>query len=88
MPELPFFFSIPNLSVLYCVFETNSLVSVELTLITNSAYPVFLTTLVSTTLLSLYKSTRTVFNFSISILSTLDFQLANSVAPFKSAFVA
>ena len=77
----------------------NKLVSVELTLINNSAYPVFLATSVSTTLLSLYKSTRTVYNFSISILSTLDFQLAksnfaakldvsNSVAPFKSAFFA
>ena len=47
------------------------------TLVTNLSYTVFLTSL-STTLLRLNKSKGTVFNLSISILSTSAFKLAKS----------
>ena len=47
-------------------------------MVTNLSYTLFLTTLLSTTLLSLNKSKGTVFNLSISILSTIDFKLAKS----------
>ena len=66
---------------------------------TNLSYTVFLTTSLSTTLLRLIEPAGTVFNLSISILSTSAFKLAksdfaakldvpNSVIPFKSDFVA
>ena len=67
-------------------------------LATNLSYAVFLTTSLCTTLLNLIKSTGTLLNLSISILSTSVFNLARldfiarlevstPVAPFKSAFV-
>ena len=66
---------------------------------TNLSYTVFLTTSLSTTLLRSIEPAGTVFNLSISILSTSAFKLAksdfaakldvsNSVTPFKSDFVA
>ena len=45
----PFFFSRPDLSVLYGHFLKNLLVSIELTLVTNLLYTVFLTASLSTT---------------------------------------
>ena len=88
------FFCRFDLSVLYCVFETNPLVSIALGWAANLSY-----TLLSTMLLSLLKSPGTLFSLSVSILSTSVFNLAKSafaakldvlapVAPFKSAFVA
>ena len=50
-----------------------------LTLVTNLMYTVFSTAPLFTTLLSLYKSTGTVFNLSISNSSTPNFELAKSV---------
>ena len=54
-----------------------------LTLVTNFSYTLFLTTLF-TTLLSLHKSTGTVFNLSISNSSTSDFKLTKSTFLAKS----
>ena len=87
------------MSELYLVFKTNPLVSILFTLATNLSFTVFLTTSLFTTLLNLLKSTGTVFNFSISILSTSAFKLAKfgfssilevsiPVAFFKSDFVS
>ena len=53
-----------------------------LPLVTNLMYTVFSTAPLFTTLLSLYKSTGTVFNLSISNSSTPNF------APVKSVFLA
>ena len=50
----------------------------SLTLVTNLSYRVFLTTSLSTTLLSLLKSGGTVFSLSMSILSTSAFKLSKS----------
>ena len=51
-----------------------------LTYLTNSSYTSFSTTFFSATLLSLYKSTGTVWNLSISNLSEFHFKLAKSVS--------
>ena len=57
---------------MYCIiiFKTNPLVSILSTFAANLSCTVFLTTSLSTTLLSLLKSKRAVFNLSTSILST------------------
>ena len=55
-----------------------------LTLVTNFSYTLFLTTSLFTTLLSLHKSTGTVFNLSISNSSTFDFKLTKSAYLAKS----
>ena len=72
------FFSKSDLSVPYLVFKTNLMVSIAFTFTTNLSYIVFLTTSLFTTLLSLLKSTETVFIFPTSILSTSAFYLAKS----------
>ena len=70
-----------------------------LTIVTNLPYSVFLTTSLSTILLNLLKSARTVFGLFISILFIWAFKLAKSdfaaklyvltlVGPFKTAFFA
>ena len=64
-----------DLSVSYVVFKTNQLVSSELTFAANLSYTVFLTISLFTRLLSLLKSTRTVFNLSIFISSASAFNL-------------
>ena len=82
----------------YLVFKTNPPVSIAFTFATNLSYTVFLTTSFFAALLSLPKSTATVFNVSTSILSTPAFNLAKSdfasrldasihVAPLKSALL-
>ena len=69
-----------------------------LTLVTNFSYTTFLTTLLSTALLSCLKSAGTVVSLSISILSTSAFKLtksdfaakldaSTSAVPFKSPFL-
>ena len=63
------FFSKYDLSVSYLVFKTNRLVSILFTSATNLSYTVFLTTLLFTTLISLLKSTGSVFNLPSSVLS-------------------
>ena len=63
------FFSKYDLSVSYLVFKTNPLVSILFTSATNLSYTVFLTTLLFTTLISLLKSTGSVFNLPSSVLS-------------------
>ena len=88
------FFSKSDLSVLYLVFKTNSVISIDLTIVINFSYTVFLTTSLFITLLNLLKSTGTIFT-----LSTLAFKLVMfdfsarldvsiPVAPFKSVYVA
>ena len=62
----------------YLVFKTNRLVSILFTWAANLSYTVFLTNSLFTTLLSLLKSTGTVFNLSTSILSISAFRLAKS----------
>ena len=83
----------------YLVFKINPVISVLFTFVTyDLSYAKFLTTLLLTTLLSLLKSTGTVFNLTISILSASTFNLAKfdfnarldvsvPVAFFKSVFV-
>ena len=71
-------FSKIYLSVSHLVFKTNLLVSILFTISTNLSYTVFLTNSLFTTLLSLLKSTGTVFNLSISILSISAYRLAES----------
>ena len=91
------FFSISYLSVRYCVFETNILVSIALTFMTNLSHTVFLIT--STKLLDFFKSAGTFCNLSTSVLSTSAFNLDKSdfvakfdvstlIGSFKSVFVA
>ena len=60
----------------YLVFKTNLLVSILFTLAVNLLYTVSLTTSLFTALLSLFKSTETVFNSSTSILLISAFDLA------------
>ena len=77
------FVSRPSLSKLYSVLETNPLVfdilvSISLTLVTNLSHRVFLTISLSTTLISLFKSSGKAFSLSASDLSTSDFSLAKS----------
>ena len=83
----------------YLVLETKFEVSILSTLAFNKEYSVFLTTSFFTTLLNLAKSSGTVFNLSVSILSTSVFKEAKLVfnaellvstwvISFKSAFVA
>ena len=77
------FVSRPSLSKLYSVLETNPLVfdilvSILLTLVTNLSHRVFLTISLSTTLISLFKSSGKAFSLSASDLSTSDFSLAKS----------
>ena len=55
-----------------------------LTLVTSLSYRVFLTTSLSTILLSLLKSTGTVSNLSISNSTTYDLQLSESAFLAKS----
>ena len=73
------FYSKSDLSVSYLVFKTNPQVSKAFTFATNLSYAVFLTTSLFTTLLSLLKSTGTVFNLPISILSTSAFNSASLI---------
>ena len=93
------FFSKSDLSKSYLVFKTNSLVSILFTFATSLSYTVFLTTSLFITLLSLLKSTGTVFHLSTYILSISAFRLtksnvtgildvSNPVAFSKSVFVA
>ena len=88
-----------DLSVSYLLFKTNSVVSILSTFVTMLLYTVFLTTSLFTTVLSLHKSTGTVFHLSAFILSTSVFKLARfdfsaklltstCVPFFKSGFVA
>ena len=60
----------------YLDFKTNPLGSILFTLATNLSYTAFLTTSFFTTSLSLFKSTGTDSNLSISSLSTSVFKLA------------
>ena len=71
-------FSTSDLFVSYLVFKTNPLVSILFTFGTNLSYTIFFTTSLLTTLLSLLKSTGTVFHLSTSILSISAFKLAKS----------
>ena len=71
------FFSKSDLSLSYLVLKTNPLVSI-FTFEANLPYTVFLTTSLFTTLLSLLKSTGTVFYLSTSILSIQLLDLAKS----------
>ena len=83
----------------YLVLKTKFVVSIPFTFVTNLLYSVFLTTSCFTTLLNLDKSLGTVFNLSLSILSTsvskaaklvFDTKLLTSTWAtfFKSVFVA
>ena len=83
----------------FLVYKTNLLVSILFTLVTSLSYTGFLATSLFTTLLSLLKSTGTVYNLRTSIRSSSDFKLAKSdfaanldvsipVTFFNSVFVA
>ena len=72
------FFSKSYLSVFCSVFKTNALVSILFILAINLSYTVYLTTSLLTTLLSLLKSTGTVFHLSTYILSIFAFRLDKS----------
>ena len=56
------FFSKSDLSLSYLVFKTNPLIFIMFIFAINLLYTVFLTTSLFTTVLSLLKLTRTVFN--------------------------
>ena len=60
----------------YLILKTDPVVSILFTFVTNLSYTSFLTASFYITLLSLLKSTETVFNLSTSILSTSVFKLA------------
>ena len=73
-------FSRPYVSESYCGLLANHfllgiLVSITLTLVTNLSHTIFFTSLLSTLLLKLLKSTRTVLSFSTSALCTLVFKI-------------
>ena len=58
----------------YLVLETNFVLSIPFTLATNLSYSVFLITSYLTTLVNLARSTGTVFNLLVSVLSTSVFK--------------